>query len=306
MKTINLTADSYYRRLDVCVSDNGGITRSRAQRLIEGCSVTVNGQTVTKPSAEVTQDSVIIVTLPDETELDVPAQDIPIDIVYQDADIAVINKQQGLTVHPANGVNTDTLVNALLYNIKDLSGINGVLRPGIVHRLDKDTSGLLVVAKNDFAHVELQRQSQCKECRRIYLALLDGNFKQDTGVIDRPMGRSKSDRKKMDVVADGRNAVTYYQVLDRYGAYTLVRFELKTGRTHQIRVHAKFLGHPVVGDKTYGYKNCRFNLGGQLLHAQRLEFTHPSSGERMSFTAPLPEYFEKILATLRNKSKETL
>ena len=134
----------------------------------------------------------------------------------------------------------------------------------------------------------------------------DGNVKQDNGVIDRPIGRSKSDRKKMDVVADGRNAVTYYQVLDRYGAYTLVRFELKTGRTHQIRVHAKFLGHPVVGDKTYGYKNCRFNLGGQLLHAQRLEFTHPSSGERMSFTAPLPEYFEKILATLRNKSKETL
>lgn len=306
MKTINLTADGFYRRLDAYVSDGGEITRSRAQKLIESGAVTVNGQVVTKASAEVRQDSEIVVTLPDEAPLDVPAQDIPVDIVYQDADLAVINKQQGLTVHPANGVNTGTLVNALLYNIKDLSGINGVLRPGIVHRLDKDTSGLLVVAKNDAAHVELQRQIQCKECRRIYLALLEGNVKQDNGIIDKPIGRSKSDRKKMDIVPNGRNAVTHYEVLERYGAYTLVRFELKTGRTHQIRVHAKYMGHPVVGDRTYGYKNCRFNLDGQLLHAWRLQFTHPVTGESMSFTAPLPDYFEKVLTILRNKASETL
>ena len=233
--------------------------------------------------------------------MDIPAQNIPLDIVYQDADLAVINKPQGMVVHPANGVNTNTLVNALLYHIKDLSGINGVLRPGIVHRLDKDTSGLLVIAKNDFAHVELQRQIQAKECRRIYLALLEGVVKQDAGQIDKPIGRSKADRKKMDIVSDGRNAVTNYEVLTRYENYTLMRFELKTGRTHQIRVHAKYMQHPVVGDKTYGYKNCRFALDGQLLHAETLMFTHPTTGKQMSFTVALPDYFKRVLHSLQNK-----
>lgn len=302
MRTIRLTSEADCRRLDVFVADNGGMTRSRAQRLIENGAVTVNDIAVNKASYEVKADWQVVVTLPDEVELDVPPQDIPLDIVYQDKDLAVINKPQGLTVHPANGVNTDTLVNALLFYIKDLSGINGVLRPGIVHRLDKDTSGLLVIAKNDSAHVELQRQIQIKECRRIYWALLEGIVKQDGGVIDQPIGRSKSDRKKMDVVPDGRQAITHYTVLERFDKYTLVRFELKTGRTHQIRVHAKYIGHPVVGDKTYGYKNCRFNLAGQLLHAETLEFTHPTTGERMSFTAPIPDYFEKALKLLRNKS----
>lgn len=196
MKTLNIVSDGEYRRLDSFIADNSGLTRSHAQKLIEISAVTVDGKIITKPSSAVKTDNVVEVVLPPEVELDIPAQNIPLDIVYQDADLAVINKPQGMVVHPANGVNTNTLVNALLYHIKDLSGINGVLRPGIVHRLDKDTSGLLVIAKNDFAHVELQRQIQAKECRRIYLALLEGVVKQDAGQIDKPIGRSKADRKK--------------------------------------------------------------------------------------------------------------
>lgn len=303
MRTINLTCEADCRRLDVFIADNSGLTRSHAQKLIGGGAVTVDGKSVTKPSLDVKQDSVVTVVLPDEVELNIPAQDIPLDIVYEDEDLAVINKQQGLTVHPANGIYTDTLVNALLFHIKDLSGINGVLRPGIVHRLDKDTSGLLVIAKNDFAHVELQRQIQSKQCRRIYLALLEGVVKEDNGIIDKPIGRSLSDRKKMDVVPYGRSAETHYEVVERFANYTLVRFELKTGRTHQIRVHAaRCMLHPVVGDKTYGYKNCRFNLNGQLLHAQTLIFTHPKTGQEMSFSSLLPDYFERVLNVLRNKS----
>lgn len=302
MKTIDLTCDNDCRRLDVFVSDNSGLTRSHAAKLIESGCVTVDGVVVSKTSASVKADSDVRVSLPDEVALDVTAEDIPLDVVYEDEDLAVINKPQGMTVHPANGVSSGTLVNALLFRIKDLSGINGVLRPGIVHRLDKDTSGLLVVAKNDFAHVELQRQIQCKQCRRIYLALLEGVVKTDTGVVNQPIGRSRTDRKKMDVVADGRNAETHYSVLERFNRYTLMQFELKTGRTHQIRVHAKFIGHPVVGDKAYGYNNCKFNLEGQLLHASKLIFTHPRTGEEMSFSAPLPDYFDRTLRVLRQQN----
>ncbi|MCH5160193.1 MAG: RluA family pseudouridine synthase [Clostridiales bacterium] len=301
MKTIELTCESPSRRLDVFIAENSGLTRSHAQKLIDAGLVTVDGIVVTKASQEVKQDATVRAEIPPDVSLNIPAEDIPLDIVYEDADLLVINKPQGLIVHPANGVYTGTLVNALLYHVNDLSGINGVLRPGIVHRLDKDTSGLLVVAKNDAAHVELQRQIQTKECKRIYLALLEGNLKTDTGFVDQPIGRSKTDRKKMDVTRDGRNALTYYTVLERFAGYTLVRFELKTGRTHQIRVHAKFLGHPVVGDKTYGYAKCRWKLDGQLLHACTLSFTHPTTGKIMSFSAPCPNYFEKILVSLRNK-----
>ena len=302
MKTIELVCDNPSRRLDVFIAENSGLTRSHAQKLIDAGLVTVDGVVVTKASSEVKQDATVRAELPPDVSLNVPAEDIPLDIVYEDADLLVINKPQGLVVHPANGVYTGTLVNALLYHVKDLSGINGVLRPGIVHRLDKDTSGLLVVAKNDAAHVELQRQIQSKECKRIYLALLEGNLKTDSGFVDQPIGRSKSDRKKMDVTRDGRSALTYYTVLERFVGYSLVQFELKTGRTHQIRVHAKFLGHPVVGDKTYGYAKCRWKLDGQLLHAHTLSFTHPTTGKMMSFSTPLPDYFEKILVSLRNKS----
>ena len=302
MKTIELTCENPCRRLDLFIAENSGLTRSHAQKLIDSGLVTVDGVAVTKASQEVKQDAVVRIDLPPDISLDVPAENIPLNIVYEDADLLVINKPQGLVVHPANGVNSGTLVNALLFHVKDLSGINGVLRPGIVHRLDKDTSGLLVVAKNDRAHMELQRQIQSKECRRIYWALLEGNLKSDTGFVDQPIGRSKSDRKKMDVVSDGRSALTYYTVLECFPGYTLVQFELKTGRTHQIRVHAKFLGHPVVGDKTYGYTKCRWKLDGQLLHAKELIFTHPTSGKTLSFSTPCPDYFEKILSSLRNKA----
>lgn len=302
MKQIQLVCEQS-QRLDSFVAENSTLTRSHAQKLVQGGSVTVDGTVVTKCSLVVKEDSVVCVTLPDEQLLDIPAQDIPLDILYEDSHMAVINKQQGLTVHPANGVNTDTLVNALLFHIKDLSGINGVLRPGIVHRLDKDTSGLLVVAKNDQAHVELQRQIQTKECKRIYWALVEGVVKQDQGIVNQPIGRCPADRKRMDIVAGGRQAETHFTVLKRFDRYTLMQFELKTGRTHQIRVHSRFLGHPVVGDKTYGFKNCKFNLSGQLLHAQTISFTHPVSGEQMTFSAPLPSYFDKILQTLSNKSK---
>lgn len=300
MKKIELVSDGDVKRLDVFVAENSGLTRSHVQKLIQQGLVTINGNVV-KSSNSVKQDDAVEVNLPDEVTLDVVPQDIPLDIVYQDRDLAVINKPQGMTVHPANNVYTGTLVNALLYNIKDLSGINGVLRPGIVHRLDKDTSGLLVVAKNDTAHVELQRQIQCKECKRIYYALLEGVLKQDEGFVDKPIGRSKSDRKKMDIVSDGRSALTYYTVMERFDKYTLCKFELKTGRTHQIRVHAKYLGHPVVGDPVYGYKTCCWKLNGQLLHAQTLSFTHPTTHEPMSFSAPLPQYFENILEILRKQ-----
>ena len=302
MRTIRLTCESDARRLDVFLSENSGLTRSHIQKLIAQGNVTVDGKIAVKASIPVKADSVVEAILPPEIPLDIVEQDIPLDIVYEDKDLAVINKPQGMTVHPANNVYEGTLVNALLYHVKDLSGINGVLRPGIVHRLDKDTSGLLVIAKNDNAHVELQRQIQQKECRRIYLALLEGVLKTDSGTVDRPIGRSHTDRKKMDIVPDGRSALTYYTVLERFPSYTLVQFELKTGRTHQIRVHAKYLGHPVVGDKTYGYAKCRFALDGQLLHAEKLIFTHPTTGQVMSFFAPIPPYFEKILTILRNKN----
>lgn len=299
---IELTAACDARRLDVFLAENSGLSRSHCGKLITEGAVSVDGKVVTKVSASVKEDSKIEVILPKDIPLDILPQNIPLDIIYEDSDLVVVNKPQGMTVHPASGVYTDTLVNALLYHIKDLSGINGVLRPGIVHRLDKDTSGLLVVAKNDVAHLELQRQIQCKECRRIYVALLEGVLKSDSGIVDQPIGRSKTDRKKMDIVSDGRSAQTLYTVLKRFTHHTLCRFELKTGRTHQIRVHAKYLGHPVVGDKVYGYKNCKWNLNGQLLHAQTLILTHPTTHEQMTFTAPLPDYFEKILELL-NKTE---
>lgn len=303
MRTIQLTSEQAFRRLDAFLAENTNLTRSHIQKVMASGGATVNGKVVTKASTSIKEDAEIVVTLPDEIPLDIPAQDIPLDIVYQDEHLAVINKPQGMTVHPANNVYQDTLVNALLYHVTDLSGINGVLRPGIVHRLDKDTSGLLVIAKNDVAHVELQKQIQTKTCKRIYLALLEGVVKTDSGFIDAPIGRCPTDRKKMDVVDSGRSAQTYYTVVERFANYTLVQFELKTGRTHQIRVHAsKCLHHPVVGDKTYGYKNQKFSLNGQLLHAHTLSFEHPHSGQSLSFTAPLPDYFTKVLTILRNKN----
>ncbi len=226
-------------------------------------------------------------------------EDIPLDIVYQDNDVAVINKPQGMVVHAGNGNKSSTLVNALLYHLDNLSGINGVIRPGIVHRIDKNTSGLLVVAKNDAAHVKLAEQLADKSCRRIYYALLEGVVKDDFGVIDTFIGRNPKDRKKMSVTSYGRRAITEYRVIERYNGYTLCEFSLKTGRTHQIRVHCKHIGHPIVGDPEYGYKSNKFGLNGQLLHAGKLEFIHPTTGKKVCFEAPLPEYFVKTLKILK-------
>lgn len=286
-------------RLDTAVSDNlTDISRARCQKLIKDGAVWLNGK-IEKASKTVREGDIAEVLIPELKPVELLPQDIPLDIVWQDENMAVINKQQGLTVHPANGVYTDTLVNALLYHIKDLSGINGDIRPGIVHRLDKDTSGLMVVAKNDVAHRSLAEQISTKTCRRIYYALVEGVVKNDNGFVEKPIGRSKSDRKKMGIVPDGKYAKTFYTVVERYEKNTLVKFELTTGRTHQIRVHTQYLGHPVVGDKTYGFKNQRFDLAGQLLHSKEIRFVHPTTGEQMHFECDLPDYFANVLSKLK-------
>lgn len=293
-------ADKEYRRADACLCELlGDLTRSAVKKLFDGGEVIINGRQA-KASQGVSVGDEISCTVPDPREYGVKPENISIDIVYEDDDIAVINKQQGLTVHIGNGTPDGTLVNALLYHLKNLSGIGGELRPGIVHRIDKNTSGLLVVAKNDAAHVSLSAQIAEKTCKRQYLALLEGNLKDESGTITTYIGRNPADRTKMAVVepSKGKLAVTDYAVEQRSAGYTLCRFSLRTGRTHQIRVHARYIGHPVVGDDVYGIKKQKFALEGQLLHACRLELTHPRTGERMAFTAPLPDYFCEILKKL--------
>lgn len=302
METKTIIAEKT-ERLDVYLSEKLDKTRSAVKKLVEDKNVTVNGK-VEKAGKTLKEGDEITVVLPDPVKLDLEAENIPLDIIYQDEDIAIINKPQGMTVHAGNGVHGSTLVNALLYHLDSLSGINGVIRPGIVHRIDKDTSGLLVVAKNDAAHVSLSEQIKNKTCRRIYLALVEGVVKENDGVIDTFIGRSDKNRTMMAVKSDGRRAVTHYKVIRRYKDYTLMEFSLETGRTHQIRVHTKYLGHPVVGDPVYGYKTQKFRLNGQLLHAFRLELTHPKSGERMAFEAPLPDYFRAVLAKLDSSQKQ--
>ena len=286
-------------RLDVFVGEVAQSSRSNAQKRIKNGLVTLNGKTEDKVSRTLKIGDNVGITIVAPEPIELIPQNIPLDIVYQDEYLAVINKQQGLTVHPAGGSYKDTLVNALLYHIKDLSGINGDIRPGIVHRLDKDTSGLMVIAKNDFAHVNLSQQIASKECRRIYYAWTEGVFKEDSGIIDQPLFRSKTDRKKIAVDPDGRQAITLFNVVERFSANTLVRFELKTGRTHQIRVHSAFIGHPIVGDKVYGFKKQRFDLNGQLLHSKEITFTHPKTGESMHLDSELPDYFRRILSVLK-------
>lgn len=293
-----------YRRADVALNERlQGFTRSAVKKLFDGGFVTVNNKAA-KASQSVRAGDEIAAVLPDPAESFAHPEDIPVEIVYEDGDVAVINKPQGLTVHAGNGNENGTLVNALLFRLDNLSGVGGVIRPGIVHRIDKNTSGLLVVAKNDRAHVNLAEQIAEKSCRRTYIALLEGDLKEDRGTVTTYIGRSQSDRTKMAVVPPekGKIAITDYTVLERSELggrkYTLCRFDLHTGRTHQIRVHAKHLNHPVVGDDVYGRKKREFDLNGQLLHAWRLEFTHPVSGERLVFTAPLPDYFCEVLKKL--------
>jgi len=295
--TVDLDANC--ERLDLFVSVVAELTRSFVQKIIKNAQIEVNGVVELKTSRQVKTGDIVLVKLYEADPVNILPEDIPLDIIYQDADLVVINKQQGLTVHPAGGSVSNTLVNALLYHIKDLSGINGSIRPGIVHRLDKDTSGLMLVAKNDVAHVDLSRQIATKVCRRIYYALTEGVLKQDIGIIDQPLARSKIDRKKIAVDVNGRNAITHYEVLERFANNTLVKYELKTGRTHQIRVHSAYIGHPIVGDKTYGFKRQRFALEGQLLHSKEIQFIHPRTGELMRFETELPPYFLKILSILK-------
>lgn len=287
------------KRLDVFLTEVTQFSRSHVLKLIDDGKVKLSGATPKKSGEKVTVGDTVEVQILPPREISLEPENIPIDIVYEDEDIIVVNKQRGLVVHPAGGSESGTLVNALLYHATSLSGINGEIRPGIVHRLDKDTSGLLVVAKNDDAHISLSRQLAERTCHRTYVALLEGNVKADKGRIEAPIGRHRGDRKKMAVIDGGRYALTDYEVIKRYEKYTLVQFYLHTGRTHQIRVHAKHIGHPVVGDKTYNTRPDVFGVGGQLLHAKRLEFIHPKTGVEVSFESSLPDYFDEVLQKIK-------
>ena len=261
--------------------------------------LTVNGEIV-KPKYKVRTGDVIEITVPEVEELEIVAEDLNLEIIYEDADVLVVNKPRGMVVHPAPGHATGTLVNGLMHHCTDLSGINGVMRPGIVHRIDKDTTGLLMVAKNDVAHESLVNQLVAKTVTRKYTALVHGHIAHDKGTIDAPIGRDTKDRQKQAVVDGGKHAVTHFQVIERFGDYTLVECRLETGRTHQIRVHMNYIGFPLVGDPKYGPKKT-IDFGGQVLHAGVLGFNHPRTGEYLEFSSPLPEDFQQLLTSLRNK-----
>lgn len=287
------------RRVDVAIAKVLGLTRSNVQHLLDAGMVK-KGEKVLKANYKLRQGEEIIVNVPEPEPLDLQPENIPIDVIYEDEDVIVVNKPRGMVVHPAAGNYHGTLVNALLHHCKNLSGINGVIRPGIVHRLDKDTSGIMICAKNDAAHLSLSKQIQDKVAYRSYLAVVRGNIKTDKGVIQTFIDRDKNDRKKMAVVQEGgREAITEYEVLERFGKYTLVKCILRTGRTHQIRVHMEYLGYPLVGDPKYSPMKTPFHIEGQALHSETLSFVHPRTGERMEFRAEWPEDFRKIITRLR-------
>lgn len=274
-------------------------SRSFIQGLIEKENIKVNNK-IPKSNYKVKSSDEIEVIIDEPELLNVDPEDIPIDILYEDEDVVVVNKPQGMVVHPAPGNYNGTLVNALLFHCTDLSSINGVVRPGIVHRIDKDTSGVLVVAKNDESHNKLSEQLKDHSMKREYYALVEGRIKNDKGIIDKPLARSKKDRLKIGIVEGGKRAVTHYEVIERYNGYTLIKCMLETGRTHQIRVHMASMGFPLVGDPLYGFKKQKFKLKGQMLHAKTLGFIHPSKNEYIEFTTELPEHFQIILNKLRN------
>ncbi|MDR0696773.1 MAG: RluA family pseudouridine synthase [Christensenellaceae bacterium] len=303
--SISLTVDNDGIRADVYLTNElSDFTRSRIKRHIELGFIKVNGVVLKKAGTTLKMLDHIEVVIEELKQLKAVPQNLPIDIIYEDADIAVINKPQGMATHPAPGSLDGTLVNALLYHIKDLSSINGVIRPGIVHRLDKNTSGLIVIAKTNLAHQSLSRQIAEKSAQRFYCGLVDGNLRSDEGIINAPIARSKADRKKMAVAktGEGRSSLTNYKVLERFKDYTFVEYKLSTGRTHQIRVHSKYINHPIVGDSVYGGSN-KFGLNGQLLHAKTLILTHPTTNESMEFKATIPDYFDKVLVKLASQSK---
>lgn len=292
-----LIADKAYRRLDVCLSELTDLSRSRAQSLIEDGFVLLNGRPCRRSDSVKAGDS-LRYAVPEAKPVELLPEDIPLAIVYEDGDLCVINKPRGMVVHPAVGNESGTLVNALLYHFGDLSRIGGEIRPGIVHRIDKMTSGLLVVAKNDRAHEGLARQFADHSAHRSYIALASGSFREDEGTVDAPIGRHPTDRKRMAVVEGGRRAVTHYRVLYRFAAVTVLALELETGRTHQIRVHMAHIHHPLVGDQVYSSGKNALGLEGQALHGWRLQFTHPATGTPLSFTAPLPEDMQRALKRL--------
>lgn len=301
--TFSVNFSDVGKRLDKFIAENiPDVTRSSVVNLIESDNVLVNGKKQNK-NYKLRINDIVSVIIPEPVEYEAKAENIPLDIVYEDSDLLVVNKPKGMVVHPAAGNYEGTLVNALLYHCKDdLSGINGVMRPGIVHRIDKNTSGLLIVAKNDKAHKHLAEQIKEHSFTREYEAVVWGNIKDDTGTVNAPIGRHPIDRKKMTVTErNSKNAVTHFEVLERLNGYTYINCRLETGRTHQIRVHMAYLGHPVSGDDVYGVKKEKVNFEGQCLHARKIGFIHPSSGEYMEFTSPLPEYFTKWLNTLRNR-----
>lgn len=292
-------------RLDKFISvADVSLSRSAAVNLIENSGVTVNDKLVDK-KYKLSEGDVVVLQIPDPVPYEAKAENIPLDIVYEDNYLLVVNKPKGMVVHPAAGNYDGTLVNALLYHCgSSLSGINGVLRPGIVHRIDKDTSGLLIVAKNDFAHTHLAKQIKDHSFTREYEAVVFGNLKDDDGVVDAPIGRNPNDRKKMCVTAkNSKNAVTHYSVIRRYKGYTHIRCILETGRTHQIRVHMAYLGHPVAGDIVYGVKNEKVSFIGQCLHARKIGFVHPKTDEYIEFISQLPDYFTDFITKLNNISK---
>ncbi|MGT2926990.1 RluA family pseudouridine synthase [Streptococcus cuniculipharyngis] len=300
---LEIKENSLGSRLDKVLADLTVLSRSQANEEIKRGTVLVNGQPK-KAKYAVQLGDVISYQVPEVEELDYVAEDLPLAIIYEDEDLAVVNKPQGMVVHPSAGHTSGTLVNALLYHIKNLSSINGVVRPGIVHRIDKDTSGLLMIAKNDSAHQALAAELKDKKSHRQYLALVHGNLPNDRGVIDAPIGRSDKDRKKQAVTAKGKEAISRFQVLERFGDYSLVSVVLETGRTHQIRVHMAYIGHPVAGDPLYGPRKT-LKGQGQFLHAQTLGFTHPKTGELLTFEAELPEIFQETLEKLRKSQKNS-
>ena len=295
-------------RIDTYISNRlTELSRTAVKRMLEEGSILINGN-VSKPSDKVKNGDKISIHIEEPKEVKIEAQDIPIDIIYEDDDIIVVNKPKGLVVHPANGNPDGTLVNAIMAICKEsLSGIGGELRPGIVHRLDKDTSGLLIVAKNDKAHINMSEKIKNREVKKTYIALVRGSMPEDSATINMPIGRSTKDRKKMAVTKTGKEAITHFKVLNRYttnkGTYTLLEIKIDTGRTHQIRVHMAEIGYPVIGDEVYSNGKNEFGIHGQCLHAKRLEFKHPITGKEMILEAPLPEYFENVISFLESEKR---
>ena len=301
MEIFTIETDDVNKRVDVFLNEEmEDVSRSALQKNIEKGNITVNGEKISK-NYKLHLGDIVEAELPPPENIDIVPEDIPLDIMYEDDDLIVINKSQNMVVHPAPGHYTGTLVNALMFHCGDnVAGINGVLRPGIVHRIDKDTSGVLVIAKSDLAHKGLSEQLAEHSMKRVYNAIVYNSFSEESGTVDRNIDRSKNDRKKMAVVMQGgRNAVTHYKVIEKLGKYTWVELQLETGRTHQIRVHMSYIGHPLLGDPVYGPKKCPFNLNGQVLHAKVLGFIHPRTGEYMEFNSELPDYDSSLIERLK-------